>query len=208
MVLEFLASSVDLCDRARRAAILRAIRRGSDALRGRDRDGRAAGKDRQRALRPRLREMHPLLQVRRSVRHRRAEHVRDCRRRPRFRRAHLHRIRRRAPGLGLRVLRELHRRLPDRRADVRVGARAAQARRVARGRGRPQTDTICSYCGVGCTLTLHVQENEIVKVTSPIENGSTSGHLCVKGRFGYQYVQNRPDGRRCVTQRAPAAASR
>lgn len=54
------------------------------------------------------------------------------------------------------------------------------------------TDTICSYCGVGCTLTLHVQDNEIVKVTSPIENGTTSGHLCVKGRFGYQYVQSRP----------------
>jgi predicted molibdopterin-dependent oxidoreductase YjgC len=53
------------------------------------------------------------------------------------------------------------------------------------------TDTICSYCGVGCTLTLVVQENEIVKVTSPIENGVTSGHLCVKGRFGYSYVQNR-----------------
>ena len=56
-----------------------------------------------------------------------------------------------------------------------------------------QTDTICSYCGVGCTLTLHVQDNEIVKVTSPIENSVTSGHLCIKGRFGYQYVQNRPD---------------
>jgi len=55
-----------------------------------------------------------------------------------------------------------------------------------------ETDTICSYCGVGCTLTLHVQENEIVKVTSPVENGVTRGHLCVKGRFGYQYVQNRP----------------
>lgn len=54
-----------------------------------------------------------------------------------------------------------------------------------------QTDTICSYCGVGCTLTLHVQDNEIVKVTSPIENDVTSGHLCVKGRFGYTYVQNR-----------------
>jgi len=56
-----------------------------------------------------------------------------------------------------------------------------------------KTDTICSYCGVGCTLTLHVQDNEIVKVTSPVENSVTSGHLCVKGRFGYQYVQNRPD---------------
>ena len=56
-----------------------------------------------------------------------------------------------------------------------------------------QTDTICSYCGVGCTLTLHVQENDIVKVTSPIENHVTSGHLCIKGRFGYSYVQSRPD---------------
>jgi predicted molibdopterin-dependent oxidoreductase YjgC len=54
-----------------------------------------------------------------------------------------------------------------------------------------KTDTVCSYCGVGCTLTLHVQENEIVKVTSPIENDVTCGHLCVKGRFGYQYVQSR-----------------
>jgi predicted molibdopterin-dependent oxidoreductase YjgC len=57
-----------------------------------------------------------------------------------------------------------------------------------------RTDTICSYCGVGCTLTLHVQDNSIVKVTSPIENGVTSGHLCVKGRFGGVYVQSRDDG--------------
>jgi len=56
-----------------------------------------------------------------------------------------------------------------------------------------QTDTICSYCGVGCTLTLHVQENEIVKITSPVENAVTSGHLCIKGRFGFSYVQNRPE---------------
>jgi predicted molibdopterin-dependent oxidoreductase YjgC len=54
-----------------------------------------------------------------------------------------------------------------------------------------RTDTICSYCGVGCTLTLHVQDNRIVKVTSPIENDVTQGHLCVKGRFGGVYVQNR-----------------
>jgi predicted molibdopterin-dependent oxidoreductase YjgC len=56
-----------------------------------------------------------------------------------------------------------------------------------------KTDTICSYCGVGCRLTLHVAENEIVKVTSPIENHVTSGHLCIKGRFGYAYVQSRPE---------------
>lgn len=50
------------------------------------------------------------------------------------------------------------------------------------------TDTICSYCGVGCTLSLYVQDNRIVKVTSPIESPVTHGHLCIKGRFGFEYV--------------------
>lgn len=54
-----------------------------------------------------------------------------------------------------------------------------------------QTDTICPYCGVGCTLTLHVQDNTIVKATSPRDHDVTSGHLCIKGRFGWQFVQNR-----------------
>lgn len=51
------------------------------------------------------------------------------------------------------------------------------------------TDTICPYCGVGCTLALHVQDNRIVKVTSPLDNEVTRGHLCIKGRFGWQFVQ-------------------
>ncbi len=51
------------------------------------------------------------------------------------------------------------------------------------------TDTICSYCGVGCTLEVHTQDNEIFKVTSPSDHSVTAGHLCVKGRFGWQYVQ-------------------
>ncbi len=50
------------------------------------------------------------------------------------------------------------------------------------------TDTICPYCGVGCTLTLHVQENRIVKVSSPSDSTITRGHLCIKGRFGWQFV--------------------
>jgi predicted molibdopterin-dependent oxidoreductase YjgC len=53
------------------------------------------------------------------------------------------------------------------------------------------TDTICPYCGVGCTLTLHVQANEIVKVTSPLDQKVTDGHLCIKGRFGFEFVQAR-----------------
>jgi predicted molibdopterin-dependent oxidoreductase YjgC len=50
------------------------------------------------------------------------------------------------------------------------------------------TDTICPYCGVGCTLSIHVQDQRIVGVTSPLENGVTHGNLCVKGRFGFEYV--------------------
>ena len=52
------------------------------------------------------------------------------------------------------------------------------------------TDTICPYCGVGCTLTLHTQENRIVKVTSPLDQEVTSGNLCIKGRFGWEYVDS------------------
>jgi predicted molibdopterin-dependent oxidoreductase YjgC len=53
------------------------------------------------------------------------------------------------------------------------------------------TETVCAYCGVGCMLELHVQDNSIVKVTSPLDHSVTAGHLCVKGRFGYQFVQKR-----------------
>jgi predicted molibdopterin-dependent oxidoreductase YjgC len=52
------------------------------------------------------------------------------------------------------------------------------------------TDTVCSYCGVGCQLSLHVQDNRIVKVTSPADHDVTLGNLCVKGRFGWTYVHS------------------
>jgi predicted molibdopterin-dependent oxidoreductase YjgC len=51
------------------------------------------------------------------------------------------------------------------------------------------TDTICPYCGVGCTLSLQVQDNRIVKVTSPADVSVTGGHLCIKGRFGFTFVE-------------------
>ncbi len=51
------------------------------------------------------------------------------------------------------------------------------------------TTTVCSYCGVGCNLEMHVQDNTIVKVTSPNDHDVTNGNLCIKGRFGWQYVQ-------------------
>jgi predicted molibdopterin-dependent oxidoreductase YjgC len=51
------------------------------------------------------------------------------------------------------------------------------------------TTTVCSFCGVGCNLELHVQDDRIVKVTSPADHSVTSGHLCIKGRFGWQHAQ-------------------
>jgi predicted molibdopterin-dependent oxidoreductase YjgC len=48
--------------------------------------------------------------------------------------------------------------------------------------------TTCPYCGVGCQLNLHIKDGRIVKVTG-VENGSPNkGRLCVKGRYGYDFI--------------------
>jgi len=52
-----------------------------------------------------------------------------------------------------------------------------------------QTDTICPYCGVGCDLTVHAQDGKIVRITSPLDHSVTHGNLCIKGRFGYRFVE-------------------
>jgi predicted molibdopterin-dependent oxidoreductase YjgC len=56
------------------------------------------------------------------------------------------------------------------------------------------TSTICPYCGVGCAVDLHVQDNTIVKVTSPMDSTVTEGHLCIKGRFGFEFTNERRRG--------------
>jgi formate dehydrogenase alpha subunit len=48
--------------------------------------------------------------------------------------------------------------------------------------------TTCPYCGVGCSLELHVKDDFIFKVTSPFDSPVNHGNLCVKGRFGYDYI--------------------
>ena len=58
-----------------------------------------------------------------------------------------------------------------------------------------QTDTICPYCGVGCGLTVHQQDGRIVRVTSPFDHSVTRGNLCIKGRFGWQFVHIQPLGK-------------
>lgn len=55
------------------------------------------------------------------------------------------------------------------------------------------TRTVCSYCGVGCNLDVHTQDNQIVKVSSPHDHDVTLGNLCIKGRFGWSYVSSGVD---------------
>jgi hypothetical protein len=70
--------------------------------------------------------------------------------------------------------------------------------------GQAVTTTICTFCGVGCNLELHEQDNEIVKVTSPLDHPVTSGNLCIKGRFGFQFVQNDRTGLPAPLEEIPA----
>jgi formate dehydrogenase major subunit len=50
-------------------------------------------------------------------------------------------------------------------------------------------DSLCPYCGVGCQTTFHVSDNHVLKVEG--RNGpSNLGRLCVKGRFGFDYIHN------------------
>jgi len=48
--------------------------------------------------------------------------------------------------------------------------------------------TTCPYCGVGCQLWLHVRDGKIVKVTGVEDGAPNMGRLCVKGRFGYDFI--------------------
>ena len=48
--------------------------------------------------------------------------------------------------------------------------------------------TTCPYCGVGCQVNLHVRQDFIYKVTGRFDNLVNHGNLCVKGRFGVDYV--------------------
>ncbi|HEX2931065.1 MAG TPA: formate dehydrogenase subunit alpha [Candidatus Binatia bacterium] len=51
--------------------------------------------------------------------------------------------------------------------------------------------TTCPYCGVGCKLELHIKDDYVYKVTSPFDAVVNHGNLCVKGRFGYDFIYNK-----------------
>jgi predicted molibdopterin-dependent oxidoreductase YjgC len=54
-----------------------------------------------------------------------------------------------------------------------------------------ETETICPYCGVGCTLILQVRDDGIKRVISNIGTPVNNGLLCSRGRFGYEFVGNK-----------------
>jgi predicted molibdopterin-dependent oxidoreductase YjgC len=66
----------------------------------------------------------------------------------------------------------------------------------SRGAGRTwqttKVTTTCPYCGVGCNFDLNVRDGKVVKVTSRWDSPVNKGVLCVKGRFGWQFLHS-PD---------------
>jgi len=72
-----------------------------------------------------------------------------------------------------------------------VGA-LTERERVRKGREweLSVTSTICPYCGCGCTVDLHLREGRLVKVGSHARDTANRGNLCVKGKFGLQFIDH------------------
>jgi predicted molibdopterin-dependent oxidoreductase YjgC len=53
-----------------------------------------------------------------------------------------------------------------------------------------QVPTTCTYCGVGCQIRLHVRDNQVVRVSGVEEAEPNYGSLCVKGRYGFNFINS------------------
>ncbi len=62
------------------------------------------------------------------------------------------------------------------------------------GAGKPDklVTTTCTYCGVGCQFDLNIKDGKIIRVTSNPNAPVNGMHLCVKGRYGYDFIHH-PD---------------
>jgi formate dehydrogenase major subunit len=67
-------------------------------------------------------------------------------------------------------------------------------------------DSLCPFCGVGCQVTLHVRDERIMRVEGR-DGPANAGRLCVKGRYGFDYVQHRQRLTRPLVRRADAPKS-
>jgi formate dehydrogenase alpha subunit len=54
-----------------------------------------------------------------------------------------------------------------------------------------ETRTTCAYCGVGCSLTVGTRDGRILRIRAEEGIGTNQGSLCVKGRYGWEYVHSR-----------------
>ena len=52
-----------------------------------------------------------------------------------------------------------------------------------------ETDSVCPFCGVGCQISLKVKDGK-VKFVEGINGPANEGRLCVKGRFGFDYIHH------------------
>ena len=53
-----------------------------------------------------------------------------------------------------------------------------------------EVNSVCGYCGNGCTVTLGVKDNEVQTIRFNDETGVNDGNLCIRGRFGYSYINS------------------
>src|SRR5277367_3834295 len=60
---------------------------------------------------------------------------------------------------------------------------------VYKGKPDRTVDSVCPYCGVGCQLTYQIKDDKIVAVVGK-DGPANQNRLCVKGRFGFDYVHN------------------
>ncbi len=67
-------------------------------------------------------------------------------------------------------------------------------------------DSLCPYCGVGCQLTYHIKDNHIIQVSGRA-GPSNQNRLCVKGRYGFDYVHHKQRLTKPLIRRADAQKS-
>ena len=87
----------------------------------------------------------------------------------------------------LRRLRRMRAGLPDRRADGGERARSRTERGDSRDFER-EVRSVCPYCGVGCQVSYKIRDGRIAWVDG-VDGPANEGRLCVKGRFGFDYVR-------------------
>ncbi len=70
-----------------------------------------------------------------------------------------------------------------------VGALSPKSKHRFRTWEVKHVPTTCAYCGVGCQLDLQVKGNKVVNV-QPLDGPANHGLLCVKGKFGYEFLED------------------